>query len=324
MDEGGQEGLKLFKYPITDLSKIGLANLLVVYIVWSSTYLAIRVGMEEGSGLSPLAMGTIRLMLAGAILIGFAWFRGHKLRITFHELYVLTVTSFLLWVVCNGLVMWAEQHANSGFAALILATSPIMVAWLDYLLSRHVPSRLLLGSLIFSFLGVGLLMAPSMLQGNSTEFIAGIALLVCSLGWSGGTIFQTHNPVKLEVTVISAYQHLIGGCIFGLLMLVFQEPLPHPTLRAWAALAYLIIFGSVFAFTAFVTAIKLLPINIAMTYSYVNPVLALLLGWWLLNEPITFWTLIGATMVILGVAGVFQGRIEPSRVQGRKTAQVEG
>ncbi len=316
--------MKFFKYPITNLSKIGLANLLVVYIVWSSTYLAIRVGMEEGSGLSPLAMGTIRLMLAGAILIGFAWFRGHKLRITFHELYVLTVASFLLWVVCNGLVMWAEQHANSGFAALILATSPIMVAWLDYLLSRHVPSRLLLGSLIFSFLGVGLLMAPSMLQGNSTEFIAGIALLVCSLGWSGGTIFQTHNPVKLEVTVISAYQHLIGGCIFGLLMLVFQEPLPHPTLRAWAALAYLIIFGSVFAFTAFVTAIKLLPINIAMTYSYVNPVLALLLGWWLLNEPITVWTLIGATMVILGVAGVFQGRVDPSRVQRRKTAEVEG
>ena len=314
----------MFKGHNTNLSKIGLANLLVVYIVWSSTYLAIRIGMEEGSGLSPLTMGTIRLLLAGAILLAFAWFRGHKLRISVHELYVLTVTSLLLWVTCNGLVMWAEQHANSGFTALILATSPIMVAWLDYMLLRHGPSRLLLGSLIFSFLGLGLLMAPSMLQGNSTEFIAGITLLFCSLAWSGGTIFQAHHPVKLEVTVVSGYQHLIGGCIFGLLMLVFQEPLPHPTLRAWAALSYLIIFGSVFAFTAFVTTLKLLPINIAMTYSYVNPVLALFLGWLILNEPITGWTLIGAAMVILGVVGVFQDRSQLHQEQEGEAGKIPG
>jgi drug/metabolite transporter (DMT)-like permease len=316
--------LQLFKFQSTTLSKKGLANLLVVYIVWSSTYLAIRVGMEASSGLSPLAMGTIRLLLAGMVLIGFAWFKGHKLRITKHELFILTITSILLWVVCNGLVMWAEQHANSGFAALILATSPIMVAWLNYMLLRHIPSRLLLGSLVFSFLGVGLLMVPSMLQGNSTQFYAGITLLFCALSWSGGTIFQAHNPIKLEVSVISGYQHLIGGIIFGLLMLLFQEPLPHPTLRAWAALSYLIIFGSVFAFTAFVTAVKLLPINIVMTYSYINPVFALFLGWWLLHEPITIWTLIDAAMVILGVIGVFQGRADPSRLQERKAAKVEG
>lgn len=316
--------MQLWKSHNTTLSKIGLANLFVVYIVWSSTYLAIRIGMEEGSGLSPLAMGTIRLLLAGAILLGFAWFRGHKLKITVRELYVLSVTSFLLWTVCNGLLMWAEQHANSGFAALIVAISPIMVAWLDYMLLRHVPSRLLMGSLLFSFLGLGLLMAPSILQGNSTEIMAGVALLICALSWSGGTLFQTHNPIKLEVTVISGYQHLIGGAIFGFLMLLFQEPLPHPTLRAWAALSYLIIFGSVFAFTAFITALKLLPISIAMTYSYVNPVLALFLGWWLLNEPVTIWTLIGAAMVILGVVGVFQSRAKAARVQTRRKAGVEG
>lgn len=316
--------MKFVQYRNTKLSKIGLANLMIVYLIWSSTYLAIRVGMEAGSGLSPLAMGTIRLLLAGAILLGFALFRGHKLRITAYDLYVLTVTSFMLWVVCNGLVMWAEQHANSGFTALILATSPIMVASLDYMLLRHVPSRLLLGSLIFSFLGLGLLMAPSMLQGNSTEFIAGIALLVCSLGWSGGTVFQKYHPIKLEVTVISGYQHLIGGSIFGLLMLIFRVPIPHPTARAWAALSYLIIFGSVVAFTAFVNALKLLPINVAMTYSYVNPVLALFLGWWLLHESVTISTLIGAAMVILGVAGVFYNKTETSNIQESTVSRAQG
>lgn len=312
--------MKWFQNRSTNLSKIGLANLLVVYVVWSSTYLAIRIGVSEGSGLSPLAMGTIRLLLAGAILLVFSRFRRHKLRITGYELSVLTVTSILLWVTCNGLVMWAEQHANSGFTALILAISPIMVAWLDYLLLHEVPSRLLLGSLLLSSLGLGLLMAPSMLAGKSTEFIAGIILIICSLSWSIGTVFQANHPVELEVTVISGYQHLIGGCIFGLLMLAFREPLPHPTLRAWAALSYLIVFGSILAFTAFVTTVRLLPINIAMTYSYVNPVLALFLGWWLLDEPVTGWTLIGAAMVILGVVGVFRDSSPSSQKQEQADA----
>jgi len=296
------------KYRSSTLSNIGLANLFVVYIIWSSTYLAIRVGMAEGSGLSPLAMGTIRLLLAGMILLGYAAVRGHRVRITAHELFFLIISSLFLWVLCNGFVMWAEQRAGSGFAALIVSTSPIMVAFLDSLLLRRTPSRLLLGSLLFSFCGLGLLMAPSLLQGNSTDFVAGIALLLCSLSWSIGTVYQSHNPIDLPVAVISGYQHLIGGGIFGLLMLGFQEPLPHPTAQAWMALIYLVLFGSVVAFTAFITALKLLPINIAMTYAYVNPVLALFLGWWLLDESITGWTLVGTVMVILGIVGVFKDR----------------
>ena len=290
------------------LSSVGLANLFVVYIVWSSTYLVIRVGMEEGSGLSPLAMGTIRLLLAGAILLGYGVFRRHRIRITVHEFSILVVTSVLLWVICNGLVMWAEQQANSGFAALILATTPIMVELINYLLLRHSPSKLLMGSLLFSFLGLGILMVPSLLDGKSTDFVAGIALLLCALSWSAGSVFQARNPIGLPVTVNSGYQHIIGGTIFGIMMLIFREPMPHPSAKAWGALVYLILFGSVLAFTSFIKALELLPINITMTYSYVNPVLALFLGWWLLDEPITGYTLLGAAMVILGVVGVFKDR----------------
>lgn len=289
------------------MSSVGLANLAVVYVVWSSTYLAIRVGVA-GGGFSPLAMGTVRLLTAGALLLGFALAKGLRVRLNLSELYVLSVTSILLWVICNGGVMWAEQHANSGFAALVLATSPIIVALLNYGLLRQKPSRLLLGALIFSFVGLGVLMTPSLLAGKSTDLAAGLVLILCASAWSAGTVFQSYHPLDLRVAVVSGYQHLIGGIIFGILMLAAQEPLPHPDLKAWSAMVYLIVFGSILAFTAFVNALNLLPINITMTYSYVNPVLALFLGWWLLSEPVTGWTLLGAVMVILGVVGIFRDR----------------
>lgn len=298
----------LLKYRSSTLSNVGLANLFIVYIVWSSTYLAIRVGLEKGSGLSPLSMGLIRLFLAGAILLGFAVFRGYRIRLTIRELIILIPSSILMWVINNGLLMWAEQRANSGFAALVISTTPILVAFLDAMLLRRIPSKLLVGSLLFSLCGLALLMAPSLLEGNSTDFVAGLALLLCAFSWACGTVFQARNQLHLPVTVTAGYQHLIASCVFAVLMLVFQEPVPHPSAEAWIALSYLILFGSVLAFTAFVTAINLLPINVAMTYAYVNPVLALFLGWWLLDEPITRWTFLGAAMVISGVLGVFKDR----------------
>lgn len=300
--------MRLFRYRSSTLSNVGLANLAVVYVVWSSTYLAIRVGVAADGGFSPLAMGAFRLLVAGALLLGFALIRGFRIRLSKSELYALSITSILLWVVCTGGVMWAEQHANSGFAALVLATSPIVVALLNYRLLQQIPSKLLLGALIFSLAGLGLLMTPSLLSGTSTEMAAVLVLFLCAVAWSVGTVFQSHHPLDLRAIVISGYQQLIGGGIFAFLMLVLREPLPHPGIKAWSAMVYLIVFGSILAFTAFVNALNLLPINITMTYSYVNPVLALFLGWWLLAEPITGWTLLGAAMVIMGVVGVFRDR----------------
>jgi drug/metabolite transporter (DMT)-like permease len=268
--------------------------------------------MAEGSGLTPLSMGLIRLFMAGVILLAFAAFRGYRIRLTTREFILLAIPGVLMWVVNNGLLMWAEQRANSGFAALVVSITPILVAFMNSLILKRTPSKLLVGSLLFSLCGLVVLMAPSLLNGTSTDFIAGLALIFCALSWAGGTVFQTYNPVELPVTVSAGYQHLIASGVFAILMLAFREPIPHPTGNAWLALIYLTVFGSVVAFTAFVNALKLLPINIAMTYAYVNPVLALFLGWWLLNEQITGWTLVGAIMVIVGVIGVFRDRPQTS------------
>lgn len=286
----------------------GLFHLFVVYIVWSSTYLAIRVAVGEGSGFPPFAMGAGRMFIASLILLGFAYLRKNRLKPSINELLVLAASGTLLWVGGNGLVIWAEQHANSGFAALMVASTPIWVAFLDAILSRKTPSPLLIGSLLFGFCGLGVLMAPSFLMGNTIELSSTIALLGAAFSWACGSVLQVRYPVNLSAPVMSGYQHLISSFGFLVLVFAFREPLPHPTGNAWIAWAYLILFGSVFAFTSFICTLRLLPIHIAMTYAYVNPVLALFLGWWLLDESITFWTLLGAGMVISGVIGIFRDR----------------
>ena len=286
----------------------GYFHLGVVYIVWSSTYLAIRVAVGEGGGFPPFIMGASRTIVAGLILLAYAFWRGQRLRLSRTELRVLVLSGLFLWVGGNGLVMWAEQHANSGFAALMVASPPIWVAFANALLSRQKPSPLLIAALFCGFCGTAVLTAPSLLSGQATELSASLALMGAALCWALGSLIQTRNPINLSAAAMSGYQQLAACAGFLPLSLLLGEPLPHPSADAWIAVLYLTIFGSIFAFTSFVCTLQQLPINIAMTYAYVNPALALLLGWWLLDEPVTIWTLAGAIMVVAGVIGVFRDR----------------
>lgn len=297
------------------LSTKGLMHLFVVYVVWSSTYLAIRVAVAPGSGFPPFLMGGTRMVLAGLILLALAAIGGHRLKMTKDEFIRTAIAGVLLWVGGNGLVVWAEQSANSGFACLMVSSSPIWVAFINAVQARRLPSPLLIASLLLGFAGIGVLMAPAIMSGNAAEFSSGIALTLAAISWAAGSVYQTRCPVSLETPVASGYQHLISSLGFFLLALIFQEPVPQPTTSAWAAWAYLVIFGSVLAFTSFVYSLRLLPINIAMTYAYVNPVLALFLGAWLLDEPITSWTLAGAAMVIVSVFGIFRDRYRQEQRQ---------
>lgn len=290
----------------SSLSPAGLGHLLVVYIIWSSTYLAIRIMVAPGSGFAIWTAGSIRMALAGGILLLFAALRHHRVKVSRQELLLLFVTGILLWVTGNGLVMWSEQWANSGFVALVLACTPIWSAFIESVVDRELPSGMLIGSLFLSLIGIVVLVAPSFSKGITTDLTAGIAVNLAAISWSIGSIIQKKYPFQLDATVVAGYQHLMGGIGFVLIMLVTGPALPQASNAAWLALGYLIVFGSIFGFTSFIKALQLLPINIAMTYAYVNPVLALVLGWWLLHESLTIWTLVGAVLVIVGVIGVFK------------------
>jgi len=284
----------------------GLIHLFVVYFVWGSTYLAIRIGIRSGAGFEPFWFGGMRVFTAGIILLGWGLIRGKNLRLSKKDLLILAGSGFLLWIGGNGLVVWAEQQVNSGIAALVVATVPIWVAFLDSIMDSRIPTLKVILSLIIGFLGIFILSLPVLTSGIRADLLSILALLLASFSWASGLVLQTRHPVALSRGVSSGYQQLFGGIFFALIALIVREPLPTPTTEAWLAWGYLVIFGSVIAFTSFVTALQILPTRLVTTYSYVNPVIAVLLGWLILGEPITYWTIAGGVLVLIGVTGIYR------------------
>ena len=249
----------------------GLFHLGVIYIAWGSTYLAIRVAVRDGSGFPPLTMSAMRVLAGRLILFALAsFFRKGQIVPTLKE----------FWVV----------------------------ALMEALIDRRRPSLYLLLSLLIGIAGVAVLNGPALLARDLKNlWAAGLLILAC-IGWGAGSIIQGRSKIEIMPEASSAWQQLAGALVLGLGALLMGEPPPQPTNQAWMAWGYLVIFGSVIAFTSFVKALRLLPTGIVMTYAYVNPLVAVFLGWLILGEPVTIYTLAGMTLIVLGVMGVFRER----------------
>ena len=155
-----------------DLDRVGLLHLLVVYVVWGSTYLGIRVAVRDGSGFPPFAMAFLRVAAASVILLGLARLRGERVRLTRREAALLAVSGPLLWVGGNGLVSWAEMRASSGLAALLVAAMPIWAALIEMVLDRRMPNWKAAVSIAIGFAGVGVLSWPVLRTGSHGDILA--------------------------------------------------------------------------------------------------------------------------------------------------------
>ena len=206
------------------------------------------------------------------------------------------------------MVTWAERRADSGYAALVVGTTPIWAALIEALWDRKRPSFALIFSLLAGFAGLALLTVPVMKAGVRADWLATLALTCAPLSWALGSVIQQRNPQRLPPMVSSGYQQLFCIVGFTVLALATGEHVPHPTTDAWLGWGYLVVFGSILAFTSYVKALRALPIPVVMTYAYVNPVIAVLAGSLFLSEPITRSTLGGMALILLGVAGVFRDR----------------
>ncbi|CCO07249.1 DMT family transporter [Desulforamulus hydrothermalis] len=286
----------------------GFLHLLIVYIVWGSTYLAIRVAVGQEGGFPPFTMGALRLLPAGCLLLLGSFLFRQALKLSWQELKILAVSGVFLWLGGNGLVMWAEQYADSGYAALLVGTTPMWVALAEAVLDRKAPAKLLVLSLLSGFAGIVVLSLPVLRHASQANILSITALLLAPLSWGMGSLLQRRNPVSLSPVVSSGYQQIFGGLGFAMLALLLGEPMPNPSAEAWWAFVYLVVFGSLLAFTSYIMALRLLPTGIVMTYAYVNPVVAVFLGWLILHEPISLWTIGGTTLVLLGVAGTFRNQ----------------
>ncbi len=290
------------------LNRRGLAHLSIVYIVWGSTYLAIRVAVRDGSGFPPFTMALMRVIVASAILLTWAKLRGERIRLTRGELGLLLGSGLMLWVGGNGLVSWAEMRVSSGLAALLVAAMPIWGECVNCIVDRRWPGWSMAGSIVLGFIGVGVLSWPVLSQGTTADILSVIALLLAPLSWAAGSIWLQRRKLDLSDRAMSGWQQLLGGVGLLLFVLLRREPLPAPTGEAWMAWGYLVVMSSVICFTSYLTTLRLLPYQVVMTYAYVNPVIAVFLGWLVLSEDVSWYTITGAALVVSGVVGIFRNR----------------
>ncbi|MEA2509662.1 MAG: hypothetical protein QOG21_1744 [Actinomycetota bacterium] len=274
-----------------------------VYLVWGSTYLAIRVMVRT---LPPLLSGGLRFVLAGAILLGIlAMRRGmHAITVGRRELLSCTIVGTALLLGGNGLVSVAETKVPSGLAALVIASVPLWVVVLRSIFDGRVPRVTLVGVAV-GFIGVGILVLPG--GSSSGAPIAGLlVLLFASISWASGSYSSTKFTLPRDPLVSTGVQMLSGGIVMTLVALAVGEGaafhVSELTRSSVEAFLYLVVAGSLLAFTAYSWLLRNAPISKVATYAYVNPVVAILLGWWILNERITPSVLIGAAVIVGSVA----------------------
>jgi drug/metabolite transporter (DMT)-like permease len=291
------------------------AALLIVYIVWGSTYLGIRVVIET---VPPLFAGGIRFAISAAI-IGVILVLRHGpgvLRVTRTEVSGALLIGALLLGVGNGGVMLGEQTVPSGLAALIVGVVPLVVLVMRRLRGERIERTQLIG-VVGGALGLAVLVAPLGLSGEVAPL--GLAILFGStLGWSYGSVRSSYTRLPRDPFVSTFYQ-FIAGSMFGFVAAGLTGELVdlHPATwspRSLVALAYLILFGSLIAFSAFTWLLQHTPVSRAMTYAYVNPVVAVALGWAVLGERITPAMLAGAALILASVALIVRLQRPPRTV----------
>ncbi len=299
--------------------------MLVLYVVWGSTYLGIAVAVDS---IPPFMMAAVRFCLAGLILLGWSIAReGRSFELpTRREWRDSAVIGALLLGGGMGMVAFGEQTVPSGIAALLVAMMPVWVAILGGIfLGQRLP-RLAVTGIIIGFAGVAVLVGPSVVGGTGGYDPIGLmALLISPIAWSIGSLFASHRAViPRRPLVATGLQMLLGGAVLAGMALATGELArfdPATITRASIiALLYLTLIGSLLAFTTFGWLLRVAPLPMVTTYAYVNPVVAVILGWLILGEPIDARTAIAGAVIVAAVALIItaRGRLPSPRTSLRE------
>jgi drug/metabolite transporter (DMT)-like permease len=279
-----------------------LAALGTVYVVWGSTYLAIKYTVTS---LPPfLAMGA-RFLLAGLVLlVAVLALRGRAaFRMTTAQVVTAGLCGLLLLVGGNGLVAVAEQDVDSGLAALLIAGTPLWVVLLRVLL-RDRPSAATVGGLLLGLVGVAVLLLPGL--SGSSELLPLLTVCLSSILWAGGTVLSTRRPMPADPFATTVVQMAVGGTTMVGLGFSGGEwgrlDVAASTPSSWIAFAYLVVVGSLVAYSAYVWLLANASLSLVTTYAYVNPAVAVALGALFLGEPLTVSVLVGGAVIIAAVA----------------------
>ena len=272
-----------------------------IYIIWGSTYLFNKIAVSE---LPPFFLASIRFFIAGVLMIGLAILYKQKLSISKKQLLNSVIASFLFMVYGNGVFVWALKYVDSGFGALLASTQPLFVLFLLKLIERKPFQKKSLIGVTFGMLGMYLLVSQKELTTSEGSLLGIFMILTCVLSWSYGSVFVSKANLPKSFMVSTGYQMLAASVILLIASLSINEQWSSPL--TWSsnvqiAMLILIIFGGVFAFTSFNYLLKVVPPEKVATSAYVNPVIALFMGWYFLDEKLTTQSLIASIILLTGV-----------------------
>lgn len=300
-------------------------GLLILYVVWGSTYLGIAVAVDT---IPPFVMAAVRFLIAGLILLGWSVAReGRAFRApSRREWRDSTIVGALLLGGGMGMVAFGEQTVPSGITALIIALMPVWVAVLGWAFLRERLPRLAVVGIVLGFAGVGILIGPSAFGGSGALEPLGLgAILLSPISWCTGSLFASHRAVlPRQPLVATGAQMTTGGLVLLVMSLASGElqgfRIEGISSDSLIAMMYLTVIGSLLAFTAYGWLLRVAPLPLIATYAYVNPVVAVILGAIVLSEPIEPRTLVAGAVIVIGVAVIVSAR---GRMSGPRAPVVE-
>jgi drug/metabolite transporter (DMT)-like permease len=287
-------------------SRLALATAFaIVYLIWGSTFLAILFAVQT---LPPFLMAGARFVVAGSLVYAWARLVNGTAAPTRAEWRATALVGVLLLLGGNGLLVWSEQRIPSGVAALLVGTVPCFMALIDWLRPGGVrPSGYVVSGLLLGMVGLVWLVGPdSLMGGGRADLIGATVVVIGSFSWALGSIYSRHAGAPSSPFLSTAMQMLAGGAALLLLSVMLGEPWSFDVhavaLRSMLGFLYLIVFGSIVAFSAYIWLLRVSTPARVSTYAYVNPVVAVVLGWALAGEALTVRVAVAAAIIISGVA----------------------
>ena len=274
---------------------------LAIYIIWGSTYLFNKILVQE---LPPFLLAGIRFVSASFLIFIFVFLTGKFKKSTTKQLINSAIVGFLFLTVGNGCAVWALQYIDSGFAALLISTQPLILIFMLYFL-EHKPilPKSIIG-VILGIVGIYLLVNQEEMGMDQNKVLGMLAILLALLCWGYGSIYVAKADLPKGSFVNTGYQMLFGGLMMLVISLVIGEPVGTITTmssKAIYSMIYLIIFGSIIAFTSFnYLLLSVSPEKVA-TSTYINPIVAMILGWYVLDEIVTNQSILAAFILLTGV-----------------------
>ncbi len=290
---------------------------LAIYFIWGSTYLMNKIAVSQ---LQPFFLSALRFSTAGIVIFIIAKFLKVKLRITKKQLLNCTISGFFFLTLGNGLAVLALQYIDSSFAALEVSAQPLVVLILMRVFFGKPITAMSYIGVILGFIGIFILVSQKQITRHEDQLLGMFLIFLCMLSWAYGSIFVSKADLPSNIFVNAGYQMLTGGLMLSVISLILNESwlLPNvwQTKVQWSMLG-LVILGSIIAFTSFNFLLKQVSPEKVATNTYVNPIVALILGWWVLDEQITTQSVIAAAVLLTGVYFINTKRVLKTRHIGR-------